>query len=99
MRMDRRSVYTGWLAAVVVALGVGVCSARTPSGPFERFEVLTGGGADVPQARIVGWYLPAKLPAGGKAHGTLFICHGYNQSKEGLAGWEWIRDKCGWDVV
>jgi len=98
-RMIRRKDYFGSLAVLVLALWAGVCSARTPSGPFERFEVLTGGGPDVPQARIVGWYLPAKPASGGKPHGTLFICHGYNQSKEGLAGWEWIRDKLGWDVV
>jgi dienelactone hydrolase len=67
--------------------------ARVPAGPFEAFRVKT---EVEPVAEIAGWLLRAGDGAG---KGTLFMLHGYNNSKEYLVGWEWIRDRENWNVL
>jgi pimeloyl-ACP methyl ester carboxylesterase len=66
--------------------------ARPPSGKYEHFRVKTD---SVPQAEIDGWF----LPAGSNARGTVFLLHGYNNNKQFMVGWEWIRDREGWNVI
>ena len=67
-------------------------NARPPVGPYESFRVKTD---NTPQAEIAGWLLPAN----GSAKGTLFLLHGYNNNKEYMVGWEWLRDKENWNVI
>jgi pimeloyl-ACP methyl ester carboxylesterase len=66
--------------------------ARPPTGPYESFRIKTD---NVPQAEIAGWI----LPAAGHAKGTIFFLHGYNNRKELMVGWEWLRDRENWNVV
>jgi pimeloyl-ACP methyl ester carboxylesterase len=73
-------------------LGALRAEARPPRGPYESFHVWTD---NDPMAEIAGWVLPAK----GRAKGTVFAIHGWNGSKEALVGWEWLRDREGWNVV
>ena len=79
-------------ACLLALLVCTAAAARPPNGPYEGFRVKTD---NVPQAEIDGWY----LPAGAGAKGTVFVLHGYNNSKERVVGWEWIRDREGWDVI
>jgi pimeloyl-ACP methyl ester carboxylesterase len=85
-------------AALLCAVGLFLAStspgalARPPTGPYESFRIKTD---NVPLAEIAGWLLPAK----DHAKGTLFILHGYNNNKEFVVGWEWVRDKENWNVV
>jgi pimeloyl-ACP methyl ester carboxylesterase len=82
----------GRIASILIVLALcPVVLARAPAGPYEHFRVKTD---NIPQAEIDGWYLPAKNPKG-----TVFLLHGYNNNKEFMVGWEWIRDREGWDVV
>jgi pimeloyl-ACP methyl ester carboxylesterase len=76
---------------LVVLVWCPVVEARAPRGLFEHFRVKTD---NVPQADIDAWYLPAKSPKG-----TVFLLHGYNNNKEFMVGWEWIRDREDWNVV
>jgi pimeloyl-ACP methyl ester carboxylesterase len=90
----------GTIRRVFLLWSVGVLSvcvgdsgfARPPNGPYESFRIKTD---NIPQAEIAGWLLPAN----GHAEGTLFILHGYNNNKEFVVGWEWVRDKENWNVV
>jgi len=68
----------------------GFCVAA-PSQPYESFRVKTD---NTPQAEISGWILPAT----GKARGTVFVCHGYGNSKHSMVGYQWMRDE-GWNLV
>jgi pimeloyl-ACP methyl ester carboxylesterase len=79
---------------LVCALGaiVPIANARPPTGPYEPFRVYTD---NVPTAEIAGWMLPAS----GRAKGTVFVLHGWNWNKEAVVGWEWLRDREGWNVV
>lgn len=72
--------------------GAPRAEARPPTGTYESFRVYTD---NVPTAEIAGWI----LPAAGRAKGTVFLIHGWNASKEALTGWEWLRDREGWNVV
>jgi len=67
-------------------------AARPPTGPYEDFRVKTD---NIPQAEIAGWF----LPAASRAKGTVFILHGYNNNKHYMVGYEWIRDREGWNVL
>src|SRR4051812_23251503 len=67
-------------------------AARPPAGPYESFRVKT---ENLPQAEIAGWLLPAQ----GQGRGTIFFLHGWNNSKERLVGWEWVRDRENWNVL
>lgn len=64
----------------------------TPPQPAIRFRIKTD---NVPRAEIAGLILPAH----GKAKGTLFLCHGLNRQKEDLYGFDWVRQKLGWNLV
>jgi pimeloyl-ACP methyl ester carboxylesterase len=83
---------------VIIAIAFGLCGlstaavARPPSGPYEPFRVKTD---NVPQAEIAGWVLPAD----GRPRGTMFLLHGWNNGKEWVVGWEWVRDRLDWNVV
>jgi hypothetical protein len=100
-RAARRAVPVAPLAVVLAAM-VGftpVARARAPLGPYEPFRVKTD---SVPQAEIAGWVLPATKGgrgAGGRGNGTVFVLHGYNNDKERMVGWEWMRDRENWNVV
>src|SRR4051812_36056719 len=80
------------LLACVMGSIATTADARPPIGPYESFHVYTD---NVPQAEIAGWL----LPAAGRANGTVFVLHGWNSSKEAVVGWEWLRDREGWNVV
>ena len=82
-----------WLATSFVALFLAAHAlARPPRGVYEHFRVTTD---SHPQAEIDGWL----LPAGPRAKGTVFLLHGYNNNKQFMVGWEWIRDREDWNVV
>jgi pimeloyl-ACP methyl ester carboxylesterase len=76
----------------VLACAAPMANARPPVGPYESFHVYTD---SVPTAEIAGWM----LPAAGRAKGTVFVLHGWNSGKEAVVGWEWLRDREGWNVV
>src|SRR5215218_7845690 len=80
------------LACWVLLVFAGAVDARPPNGPYESFRVKTD---NVPQAEIAGWV----LPAAGHAKGTMFLLHGWNNDKERVVGWEWVRDRLDWNVV
>jgi pimeloyl-ACP methyl ester carboxylesterase len=80
------------LILLLVTFAAPVGFARTPTGPYESFRIKTD---NVPQAEIAGWF----LPAASHAKGTIFVLHGYNNSKEYMVGWEWLRDKENWNVI
>src|SRR5687768_18434704 len=76
-----------WLATTLVALSLSAqVLARPPRAAYEHFRVPTD---NHPQAEIDGWF----LPAGPRANGTVFLLHGYNNNKQFMVGWEWIRDR------
>ncbi|HEY7117027.1 MAG TPA: alpha/beta fold hydrolase [Tepidisphaeraceae bacterium] len=86
----------GTRSIVLVLLALGLVApaalARPPKGPYESFRIKTD---NVPQAEIAGWVLPAQ----GHARGTMFLLHGWNNNKELVVGWEWVRDRENWNVV
>jgi pimeloyl-ACP methyl ester carboxylesterase len=88
----RRLLVTLALWVLAALLSPALVFARPPTGPYESFRVRTD---NVPQAEIAGWV----LPAAGRAKGTVFFLHGYNNSKEIMVGWEWLRDRENWNVV
>ena len=76
-----------WTCLTLALLLAGFpAAARPPSGPYESFRIKTD---NVPQAEIAGWVLPAS----GQANGTMFLLHGWNNDKERVVGWEWVRDR------
>lgn len=81
----------GVIAAVCLLMLIPASLLGVPAGSYTSFKIDS---ASADPAKIAGWI----LPAGGKARGTLFICHGYGNSKEYMVGWQWIRDE-GWNVV
>lgn len=75
---------------------LSLCSAApfalaNPKGPYESFRVKTD---NIPQAEIAGWLLRAKSPKG-----TIFLMHGYNNNKDYMVGWQWLRDNENWNVI
>ncbi|MDB5321865.1 MAG: alpha/beta hydrolase fold protein [Phycisphaerales bacterium] len=91
--MRRSTRFSNLIAFALLALvASNPASARPPTGSYESFRVKTD---NIPQAEIAGWV----LPAAGHAKGTIFFLHGYNNSKEIMVGWEWLRDRENWNVV
>src|SRR4051812_3264921 len=86
------------LAVAILVVCASCCmvisraDARPPTGPYESFRMRTD---NVPQAEIAGWL----LPTAGRAKGTVFVLHGWNSGKDAVVGWEWLRDREGWNVV
>jgi pimeloyl-ACP methyl ester carboxylesterase len=87
-----RRAFFPLLACWVLLAFAGVVEARPPNGAYESFRVKTD---NVPQAEIAGWLLQAS----GRPNGTMFLLHGWNNSKERVVGWEWVRDRLDWNVV
>jgi pimeloyl-ACP methyl ester carboxylesterase len=80
------------LVCALCGLGAQSAKGRPPTGPYDSFRVYTD---SVPTAEIAGWI----LPAAGRAKGTVFLIHGWNARKDALTGWQWLRDREGWNVV
>lgn len=90
MRQVPRALQT--VLTLALAAWPLVAVARPPHDPYESFRIKTD---NVPQAEIAGWMLPAKS----HPQGTMFLLHGWNNSKEYVVGWEWVRDRLDWNVV
>jgi pimeloyl-ACP methyl ester carboxylesterase len=71
---------------------LGADSRQLPPGDVETFRVKTD---NIPQAEIAGWGLRAP----GKANGTLFMCHGFHNSKKSFNWYGWIATREHWNVV
>src|SRR4051812_7893847 len=79
-----------WLL-LMISLAKPHAAPQLPPKPFESFAIPSAGGSP---AKISGWFLPAKSP-----RGTLFMCHGYGQSKEIWLPYNWIRENENWNIV
>ncbi|HYE19804.1 MAG TPA: alpha/beta fold hydrolase [Tepidisphaeraceae bacterium] len=90
----RRWIAGGMVARWWVALCVLACAPLVSADPAGKFEVVRVKTELEPRAEIDLWYLPA-----GRPKGTLFVLHGYNNSKGWSQNLQWVRDREDWNVV
>src|SRR5438045_4202003 len=94
MRSSRRRSLSFALMVLLVAIAPTCASPPPVEGVSgEPFRVATD---SIPRAQIAGTLLRAP---GGKAKGTVFMCHGFHRSSWDFRGYDWVATQEGWNVV